>query len=302
MTDQAWAICPVMGAPELTEAAIGDLLAQSIPIKILIINQGVESSFRQRLEQISEEYPDRVFCWAHNPPLPSLSSSWNRALRFVWSLGGTEALVINNDTRIRPRTYELLRGIHAHTQALFVSAVGVTAEQYEAYDGSDLGWLTGPDADGWGHPNAPGGPDFSCFMISRECHEKYPFDEGFIPAYGEDCSYHRELMLADEGKLIYSINLPYHHVDHGSGTLKSLPGDQRAALERRIGQSREYYRRKWGPGGINGETFTRPFDPSSARPHVTNPELQALVRGGGSVRAIVDGVDDTAILNSPAPC
>ena len=262
-----WVVMPVMGGEALTDAAISDVLAQSIPTRLLIIAQGVHWAWRQHLQQVAEESDGRVLIWWHDPPLPSLSASWNRALRFVWSTGAEEALVINNDTRIDEETCGLLRSFQKDTEALFLSAVGVTGEQFAVWD------RTMP-ADGGDR----GGPDFSCFLITKEGHEKYPFDENFIPAYGEDCSCHREYMLGGDGDRIFSINLPFHHVDHGSGTLKSMTPEARAKHERKIGGSREYYKRKWGPGGINHETFTIPFDPTSAQEGVTNPELQRLIQ------------------------
>ena len=159
-----WAIMPVMGAMELTKAAIADVLAQTVPMKLLIINQGGTDDQRTELEQLAE-WDERVFVWSFEPTLPSLSATWNRALRFVWETGEEEAFVVNNDVRLHPKTVEYLSGMMGHTGAYFVSAVGVTKEQFEAYDGADGGWLTPPDQAGWGHPNAPGGPDFSCFLL-----------------------------------------------------------------------------------------------------------------------------------------
>ena len=264
---------PVMGGRELTDAALSDCLNQSIPTRVLLIGQGIHGEWRQHLMQVAEESDSRLLCFWHDPPLPSLSASWNRALRFVWSTGAEEALVVNNDTQLARDTVYHLRHAQVLTGGLFVSAVGVTGEQFRA----------ACDVHGYVQTSQistadRGGPDFSCFLITKEGHEKYPFDENFIPAYGEDCSCHREYMLGGDGDRIFSINLPFHHVDHGSGTLKSMTPEARAKHERKIGGSREYYKRKWGPGGINHETFTIPFDPTSAQEGVTNPELQRLIQ------------------------
>lgn len=265
MTEPTWVIMPVLASPAYTEAAISDVLAQSVPTRLLLLNQGVDDAFRQRLERIAEQADDRVFCWHHQPSLPSLAASWNRALDFVWACGGREALVVNNDVRLHRGTVagllEVLRGV----EALFVSAVGVTAEQFAAIDGRDLQINAG----------ARGGPDFSCFLISKECHDRYRFDEGCVPAYLEDLSYHRDLLLAGEGHRIFSINLPYLH--YASGTLKAVDPKERQRIETSIAQgSRSYYRRVWG-GDANQETFMRKGDPSSAVTGgmATTPYLQA---------------------------
>src|SRR5262245_23162962 len=102
MSTPTWAIMPVLAGPDMTFQAIADLLAQSVPTRVLVINQGVDTEFRTRLERLAEECPERVFVWSHDPPLPRLSATWNRALRFVWETGGSQALVINNDTRTGP--------------------------------------------------------------------------------------------------------------------------------------------------------------------------------------------------------
>ena len=121
-----------------------------------------------------------------------------------------------------------------------------------------------------------GGPDFSCFLISRACHERFPFDQHFIPAYCEDVDLHRRILLADEGRRIYSINVPFLH--YGSGTLKTVDVKTRERIERQTATiARAHYEKKWG-GPVNAERFTVPFGGGFSEPdaadHVTTPELQ----------------------------
>lgn len=246
MTAPTYIIMPILGAREYTTAAIADCLQQSVPTRLLLINQGVDDPFRDELERVAEEYDDQILLWHHQPPLPSLSATWNRALDFVWEVGGTEALVINNDVRIHRETVRLLRDALQSLQALFVSAVGVTQEQFD------------PSHDVVMDYAQHGGPDFSCFLISQTCHLAFRFDAGFIPAYCEDLDYHRRLLLAGHGKDIFSVNLPYLH--YAAGTLKQASAGQKAQIEARIAAgSRKYYEKKWG-GSVNQETFFTPFD------------------------------------------
>lgn len=265
-TAPAWVIMPVLGAPDLTEAAIGDVLAQSLPTRLLVINQGVDTAFRSRLEQIAEQYPGEVFLWSHEPRLPSLAATWNRALRMVWESGAEEALVINNDVRLHHETYAALITARTTTEAWFVTAVGVTEAQFAGVTAAQIRHEA---------LRQRGGPDFSCFLIAKAGHERYPFDEHFIPAYCEDLDLHRRYMLGGDGDKIFSINLPFHHVGGGSGTLKSFTPEQKAAHERKIGQSRDYYAKKWG-GPVNQERYTIPFDASTSQDGVTTPELQRI--------------------------
>jgi len=185
--------------------------------------------------------------------------------------------VINNDVRLHAQTMDTLRVARAVTKALFVSAVGVTAEQFD--------------------PNAPvpisvaartfaarGGPDFSCFLISKTGHERFPFDEAFVPAFCEDLDMHRRYMLEGEGDRIFSINLPFHHVGHGSQTLKSMDPDRRAAHERLIQVRRAYDFSAWG-GQLNQERYTIKHDPARAQDGVTTPELQTLGMASAAERS-----------------
>lgn len=252
-----WIICPVLNNLAMTMDAIGDFLDQSVPTRVLIVNQGSDTEVREALERQAELMPDRLFIWSHSPTLPSLSASWNRALDFVWETGGTEALVVNNDVRIHRHTVGCLSQILKDMQALFVSAVAVTQEQYDAFVAldepqfSEVVWnVPGEDL------GSLGGPDFSCFLLSKAGHQKYRFDEHFIPLYCEDLDMHRRYMLEGDGDKIFSVNLPYLHF--ASGTLKAMDPEKRVAKEGQINQSRKYYERKWG-GPVNQETFFSPF-------------------------------------------
>lgn len=247
MSESVWCVMPILAGPAFTEAAIGDLLAQSVPTRLLLINQGVDDAFRDRLERLAEQESARIFLWSQQPSLPSLSASWNYALDFVWATGGEVALVVNNDVRLHADTIKFLHLGLRQAQALFVSAVGVQEESQLPF-GLDLGSLTA----------SRGGPDFSCFLIAREGHEKYRFDEGFIPAFCEDLDAHRRYMLGGDGQKIFSMNLPYLHL--ASQTLKTLPEAEATRIRQQIAsQSRAHYAAKWG-GPVNAETFWYPFD------------------------------------------
>jgi GT2 family glycosyltransferase len=275
-TPPIWCIMPVLGARDYTVTAIADLLAQTLPVKILVVNQGVDDDFRDELERIAEAHPERVFVWHHVPPLPSLAATWNRALDFVWAVGGEVALVVNNDVRVPRQLVEILAKVQRRTDALFVSAVGVREPDYQPariYTADEIARLTWADDEGCGYPVAPGGPDFSCFLIAFACHDNYRFDEGFVPAYCEDLDYHRRVLLAGAGHRIFSVNIPYLH--YASGTLKAMDPARKAAIEAAITRgSRARYQAKWG-GPVNQETLVHPFGAVATADDVTTPTLQA---------------------------
>jgi hypothetical protein len=273
MIGATWCVMPVLAGPEMTEAAIGDLLVQSVPTKILIVNQGVDDAFRHHLERLSEQDPARIFIWHHQPPLPSLSATWNLALDTIWTAGGNVALVVNNDVRLHPDMILVLTSELRRKRALFVSAVGVRKDQFDTSVPLSFS-----------ENESHGGPDFSCFLISRECHQLFRFDESFIPAFCEDLDYHRRLMLAGEGARIFSVNVPYLHL--ASQTLAQLPNKEAERIRQQIEtQSRAYYMRKWG-GPVNGESYTVPFNEypvHEAAGAITTPDLQRRVREGEDV-------------------
>ena len=282
MPTDPWVIMPVLAHPAYTEAAISDVLAQTRPCRLLVINQGVESAFRRRLEALAEDSA-RVFVWSHQPSLPSLAATWNRALQFAWSCGAEQALVVNNDVRLAPNTLEQLDGVMGHCDALVVTGVSVGPKQFSPGQALLPVMLTPPNDDGWGEVLERGGPDFSCFYLSRAAHWKYPFDEAFTPAYCEDVDLHRRMLLGGDGARIYSINLPFLH--HRSTTLKTVDEKTRAAIERQTAAgARAYYRAKWG-GDVNEERWIVPFDATSGNAGgVTTPELSAEVQRGQADR------------------
>lgn len=279
-----WIIIPALNAWHFTEQAIADCLAQTglpAPPQILIIDTGSRLEVRRELEAWTEREP-RLHAWFHRPGLPSLSATWNLGLRFVWQQGGEVALVVNNDVRLAPHTLRTLQLAQETADAFFVSAVGrrEVDMEWEPYLAGTKDWMVSfLDR---------GGPDYSCYLISKEGHEKYPFDEGFIPAYCEDCDNHRRYMLGGDAHRIFSVNLPYLH--YGSGTVNDDPS-RLAEWAWRIEQSRAYYVRKWG-GPVNAERFVVPFEESSAVDHATNPELQALLSTPPSAPAEKESLSD----------
>lgn len=260
-----WTIIPFISEWEMTEAAVMDALQFGEGARVLVISNGAPAEDVAAARVFSAGDRDRrkgektVLLWDHNPPLPSLAATWNRAMRFAWSVGATEVLCANNDVRLAPWTFSVLKGVLVSEKALLVSAVGVTEPQYEEARGrteEEAQLALAPT----GHLDL-GGPDFSCFLISREGHEKYPFQESLVPAFCEDLWCHRMMMLGGDGDRIFSVNVPYLHL--ASQSLKRATPERRAALEAQItAGSRAFYAESWG-GGANEERFWAPGDPDA---------------------------------------
>lgn len=263
----AWVVLPVIECLDYTKQAIQDLLAQQLPdavTRILLVDNGSSHDTRRALELLQLEVPDhRLLCWWHDfplggPPFGTLDATWNRALEFCWAAGAKEALVVNNDVRLHPNTYACLRTAMQKVDALFVSAVGVTEEQFAlaCQEGSEPGGAYDPTS--WRNALAVGGggPDFSCFLISKECHARFQFDPQF--SYHGDNDYHWRLRIAGEDFRIFSINVPYLH--YGSKTINRSP-EVAEAYKAIFEAHQKCYVEKWG--GLPGEEkYQIPYAPS----------------------------------------
>ena len=261
----AWILMPHVNRPDLTQQAVQDALHQSVPTRVLLVGNGATPEAQEVGFQLAIR-SSRVQLWHYIPSLP-LAAVWNRMLQCAWDAGATEALVVNNDIRMPFQLVEALLEAQRQTDALVVTPVNVGEATYPRIlpllplEPSTLA--------------SRGGPDFSCFLITKACHEAAPFDEKFDPAFAEDLDYHRRLLLSGYGNRIFSLPIPYLH--YGSQTLKTLEGEARERLETAIStKSRAHYRAKWG-GDVNQETYTSPFQPESAQVGVTTPELQRRV-------------------------
>lgn len=201
----------------LTKACMKTLLAQNGSPPILAIdNASTDGTYR----------------WLKTQPVDSMyghygsvSEMWNTALRYAWSQGFDRALVVNNDTKLKPETYELLLAENAD----MVTAVGVSSENQfsEAIDAS----------------NKRSHPDYSCYMISKRAWEIVDgFDESYIGGYGEDAENH--LALHRAGINAYCIGIPFFHV--ASGTLKSVPEAQAQRIRENADRNRQMFKERHG--------------------------------------------------------
>lgn len=259
-----WIIMPIIDAWEMTQLALKDCLAQEgVEPRVLVIDNGSNDATRYFLEAQCALSEGRILSWHHTPPLPSLSATWNLALDFCWELGEKVVLVANNDIRLPPYLLSLLLDAQLQTGGWLVSAsnirdVGKPLE--ECKPGMD-----------WGER---GGPDFSCFLLSKEGHQKYRFDEEFTPAWHEDNDFHRRMILGGDGGRIFSVLVPYLH--HGSQTIKQDNPALRARLHKGFEASRERYVKKWG-GPPHYEKYLVPFGPE---------EHEGVGTPGGYVRGL----------------
>ena len=232
-------IIPVIDNLAMTLDTIDDSLQQlGGAAEVLVINQGSTRETRAALEAKAATRP-RLTVITHDPPLPALAATWNAALDYAWATGHDDALVVNNDIRMAPSVYEDLRRGVGQFGLYFASPVNVRdqvdPEVWHARNPWDLLIVDG---------GSLGGPDFSCFLLTRAGHQAYRFDERFQPAYFEDNDYHRRLWLGGDGAKIAGLPIPYLHL--GGQTVKGQSEEARVRWARKFEQVQARYVAKWG--------------------------------------------------------
>ena len=223
---------PVRNGLAYTRAALPTLLAQDIgDVDLLMIDNDSTDGTGEfcRAQQ--------GVLYHHQRPALSVAASWNKGLRFLFEDDGAPGyvLTVNNDLLLKPETYRLL----VEDGGQFVTGVGVnTMEQFAE--------LCAPSQR---RPH----PDFSCFLIRRECWDRVgPFDEQFVGAYAEDSDYH--LRMHQAGISAYCLDLPFYHA--ASGTIKSASEKEAEAIRRRADANRERFKAKWGVEAGSTEYYT----------------------------------------------
>ncbi len=214
-------IMPVVAGLSMTRDCVKSLLAQDIgEVRVLAIDNGSQDGVGSYLRTL----PSRQVTLLTKHHRVGLNALWNECLTMAFdSLKLDEALVVNNDTVLHPCTFRLLRD----DGGLFVTAVGQAPGRE-----LEIGDLTKR------RPH----PDFSCFLITRECWEGVgPFDER-IHAFFGDNDYHIRMHRA--GIEAYSLPIPFTHI--ASGTMKLASNELRDAIQREADEDREMFRRKYG--------------------------------------------------------
>jgi len=158
------------------------------------------------------------------PTNDGVSRGWNHGLDYWFRVCDAEyALVIGNDTILPPYLYSSLLSVDAP----FVTGV-------------DMGMDPLPDKPDI-LPLSPH-PDFSCFLIRRECWEKVgPFDERMV-SYAGDCDYH--VRAHRLGVPLMKACVPYNH--ERSSTMKNASIDERVKLHEQAHRDREVFKSLYG--------------------------------------------------------
>ena len=242
MKPSNYVVMPVFNCLALTQIAVESVFAQDISggVQLLVIDGG---STDGTAEWLRAQADVQVFALGKHE---GVSRAWNIALGHVfapWPEGMNRpyALVVNNDVRLRPDAYQRL----VDDGGLFVTCVGTSSGAQ----------FPGGEPSGERRPH----PDFSTFLIRRECWQRVgEFDET-MRIYASDGDYH--LRMTRAGIVAYCLDLPFYH--YASGTLKTVDEADGVRILDQAQKDRETFARKWGCEMGSGDYY-RLFEPAPA--------------------------------------
>lgn len=211
---------PIYNCRTLTERAVETCLQQDIGPAMVFC--GLDRADDGVAEYLRSLHP-RV--QAVNMRGQGVSAIWNGLLSHVFDrLRLPYALVVNSDVRLRPDAYKRL----VADGGLFVTCVGTSSGAK----------FPGGEPSGEKRPH----PDFSCFLIRRECWERVGKFDAAMRIYTSDGDYH--LRMHKAGVDAYCLDLPFYH--YASGTLKQADPTSRERILARAHLDREAFEAKWG--------------------------------------------------------
>lgn len=219
-----WVVILLFNGLEMSKIAIQSLREQTVKPHILAINNGSTDNTQAWLNTQKDL---EVMAFARPK---SVAGAWNKALQWLFiTQNQQQVLVVNNDVKLRPDTYQRLM----EDGGGFVTAVG-------SDDPNKIETSGEPDPS----KKRPH-PDFSCYMLRRWVYETTgPFNEAFEGAYCEDSDYH--IRMHRKGIHATSLDLPFYHI--GAGSIKSVDPVLRRQIQKAADANRERFKRMYGFG------------------------------------------------------
>lgn len=208
---------------ELTKKCVESIRNQDIPTDLFIFDNGSTDGTHDWLAA-NRPYinPDRFTCHSINCVNLGVSFGWNAMLGFFFEEKQDHVLVLNNDTALPAYFYRKLLSYDLP----FVTGISVD----EPND----------HPDSWHQPAEH--PDFSAFLIRRDCWERVgPFDER-MRFYASDNDYHVRAHRA--GIKLMNAGVPFHH--ERSSTLRHANPDEQRAIQQQADADRQVFKEKYG--------------------------------------------------------
>ena len=232
---------------ELTKRCVESLRNQDVPVKIHIYDNESSDGTKNWLNEIWHDDDTDIIDQSSGVDL-GVSAGWNFCLDNIfltgdqWDVGwkADHVLVVNNDTYLPPWFYSSL---------LSYDVPFVTGVSCDSMDG-----IRAPEP----RKELRECPDFSAFLIRRDCWEKVGrFDESMVH-YASDMDYH--IRAHRLGVPLMNAGVNFYH--ERSSTIKKSSPQERRAIEAQADRDRAAFRTKYGFGANDPqyeEVFKEPL-------------------------------------------
>lgn len=216
---------------EMTKRCVESVRKQDIPTDLYIIdNDSTEDGCVEWLSENSDYYD-------HFSPQLGVSAGWNEGLEAHFAIADANyVLVVNNDTILPPHFYRTL----LDCDVPFVT--GASSEDMNAVMEPPTVSLTG-------------GPDFSAFLIRRDCWEMVGEFDGEMVHYCSDIDY--DIRAQRMGIVLHNSHVKFYH--ERSSTLRLTAAEDRLRIQHQADADRQAFKRKYGkmPHELTAEDFHR---------------------------------------------
>lgn len=201
---------------EMNKRCIESIFAQDISVTLVVVdNSERDETVIWALDQKLAVYPFR--------PQIGVSRGWNFGLSGLFKDGWAHVLVPNSDTVIPPFFYRTL----LECNVPFVSGVTFT----------DMDAVMQPQT-----PSLTDGPDFSAFLIRRECWEKVGSFDASMVHYCSDVDY--DIRARKAGIVLHNSHVKFYH--ERSSTLRNASPEDRRAIQEQSNRDHQAFRAKYG--------------------------------------------------------
>lgn len=213
---------------ELTKKCVESVRAQDIETSLLIFDNGSTDGTREWLETIDGSVvgnTKNTAVWKESSNC-GVSKGWNFGLNtiFKWWINKDHVLVLNNDTILPPWFY---RTLLSH-EGPFITGVSV----------GSMDEIASPPP----RKDLAPCPDFSAFLIRRECWEKVGLFDEQMKFYASDNDYHVRARRA--GLPLMNAGVPFYH--ERSSTLKQSSPEERREIESQADADRQAFKALYG--------------------------------------------------------
>jgi len=237
-------IVPVLNCLEYTRSFIQKLKIKR-DYRLIVINNGSTDGTMGYLKYYSRTKEITIIDYPQNM---GVAYAWNTGIKYaIENFDSKYFFIPNNDIILYPKTVERMIEAFDNKDVVLTTALNINNGEPFPDNIDKIDDMFGDEI--------TEKPDFSCFMISKECVEKVGmFDENFYPAYFEDNDYHYRIKKAGL-KAIKTNRAVFYHF--GSQTIKNDEKIRNFSNKKYL-DNKEYFIKKWG-GCPGNEIFDTPF-------------------------------------------